>query len=106
MLDREIAAHAPTGEKRGARSEEISIMTDLAERFPQNPILAPQDIEPSLPELKLECLLNPGCFRFDDKTWLLLRVAERPGQVPGKTIAPIFHSDGEIGSFRSARVPI
>jgi beta-1,2-mannobiose phosphorylase / 1,2-beta-oligomannan phosphorylase len=68
-------------------------MADLAERFPQNPILAPQDIAPSLPDFKIECLLNPGCFRFDGKTWLLLRVAERPPQPPGKTIVPIYHSE-------------
>ena len=52
-------------------------MPDLAERFPQNPILVPQDIAPSRPDLSIECLLNPGAFRFDHKTWLLLRVAER-----------------------------
>ena len=71
-------------------------MPDLAERFPQNPILAPQDIAPSLPHLKIECLLNPGCFRFEHKTWLLLRVAEQPQQPAGKTIVPIFDSDGSI----------
>jgi beta-1,2-mannobiose phosphorylase / 1,2-beta-oligomannan phosphorylase len=71
-------------------------MPDLAERFPQNPILGPEDIAPSLPDLKVACLLNPGCFRFDDKTWLLLRVAEQAPQVRGKTILPIFDSDGRI----------
>jgi beta-1,2-mannobiose phosphorylase / 1,2-beta-oligomannan phosphorylase len=69
-------------------------MLELAERFAQNPILAPQDIAPSLPDLKIECLLNPGVFRFDHKTWLLLRVAERSAQVTGKTIAPIFNPEG------------
>ena len=59
-------------------------MPDLAERFPENPILVPQDIAPSLPDLKIECLLNPGVFRFDHKTWLLLRVAERPAAGAGK----------------------
>ncbi|HEY5770648.1 MAG TPA: hypothetical protein VIS71_12455, partial [Terrimicrobium sp.] len=71
-------------------------MPDLADRFPQNPILAPRDIAPSLPGLTVECLLNPGAFRFGHKTWLLLRVAERPPQVPGKTIAPIFNAEGGI----------
>ena len=69
-------------------------MPDLAERFPENPILVPQVIAPSLADLKIECLLNPGVFRFDHRTWLLLRVAERPAQVPGKTILPIFRADG------------
>ncbi|HEY5704808.1 MAG TPA: glycoside hydrolase family 130 protein [Terrimicrobiaceae bacterium] len=71
-------------------------MPDCAERFPQNPILAPQDIAPSLADLQIQCLLNPGCFRFDHKIWLLLRVAEQPLQPAGKTIVPIFDSDGGI----------
>ncbi|GAC1393445.1 MAG: glycoside hydrolase family 130 protein [Ktedonobacteraceae bacterium] len=55
-------------------------MADIAKRFDQNPILQPQDVLPSLDGLMVECLLNPGAFRFQGKTWLLLRVAERPQQ--------------------------
>ena len=43
-------------------------MTDLAKRFPENPILQPRDICPSLPGMKIEGLLNPGVFRFEGKT--------------------------------------
>lgn len=71
-------------------------MPDIAKRFPQNPILRPSDIRPSLPGMKVECLLNPGVFCFDGKTWLLLRVAERPEQKAGKTSFPIFGDRGEI----------
>ncbi|MGA2259747.1 MAG: hypothetical protein ABSG53_34145 [Thermoguttaceae bacterium] len=39
--------------------------------------------------MKIECLLNPGVFRFQGKIWLLLRVAERPEQKPGKTSLPV-----------------
>jgi predicted GH43/DUF377 family glycosyl hydrolase len=46
--------------------------------------------------MKVECLLNPGVFRFQGKTWLLLRVAERPDQKPGKTTFPIFAEDGKL----------
>ena len=63
-------------------------MADIAKRFAENPILKPADIRPSIAGMKVECLLNPGVFRFDDKTWLLLRVAERPEQKPGKTSFP------------------
>ena len=59
-------------------------MPGLAERFPENPIFVPQDIAPSPADLKIECLLNPGVFRFDHKTWLLLRVAETARAGPGK----------------------
>jgi predicted GH43/DUF377 family glycosyl hydrolase len=55
---------------------------DLAERFKSNPILRPRDVRPSVPGLEVTCLLNPGVFRFRGKTWLAVRVAERPVQVP------------------------
>ena len=71
-------------------------MPDLAQRFPENPILRPADIRPSIPGMKIECLLNPGAFRFDGKTWLLLRVAERPEQKPGKTSFPLLGRDGKL----------
>ncbi len=75
-------------------------MADLAKRFPANPILHPADIRPSIPGMKVECLLNPGVFRFDGKTWLLLRVAERPEQKPGQISFPILTADGmEILEF-------
>jgi beta-1,2-mannobiose phosphorylase / 1,2-beta-oligomannan phosphorylase len=71
-------------------------MADIAQRFAENPILKPADIRPSIAGMKVECLLNPGVFRFDDKTWLLSRVAERPEQKPGKTSFPILNEDGEL----------
>lgn len=46
--------------------------------------------------MKIECLLNPGVFRFQDKTWLLLRVAERPEQKPGRTSFPVLDQDGKL----------
>ena len=69
---------------------------DLAKRFPENPILTPADIPPSAPGMKVECLLNPGAFRFKGRTHLLLRVAERPEQKPGRTTFPIFSETGEL----------
>lgn len=71
-------------------------MADIAKRFAENPILKPADIRPSIAGMKVECLLNPGVFRFNDKTWLLLRVAERPQQKPGKTSFPILDTKGKL----------
>jgi predicted GH43/DUF377 family glycosyl hydrolase len=71
-------------------------MTDIARRFPENPILRPADIRSSIPGMKVECLLNPGVFRFQGKTWLLLRVAERPEQTPGKTSFPVLDREGKL----------
>lgn len=71
-------------------------MNDLAQRFDQNPILKPEDVRPSVRGMEVTCLLNPGVFRYQDKTWLLVRVAERPRQAPGKTSFPILSPDGRL----------
>lgn len=70
-------------------------MTDLARRFPQNPLLRPSDLKPSRPDWQVECLLNPGAFRFDGRTWLLVRVAERPPQREGYVSLPVLCESGE-----------
>lgn len=54
------------------------------------------DIQPSQPGWVVECVLNPGVFRFEGKTWLLLRVAERPVQLAGKVSFPIMREDGSM----------
>jgi len=71
-------------------------MNDLAHRLRENPILRPRDLSPSLEGMEVTCLLNPGVFRFQEKTWLLVRVAERPVQVPGKTSFPILSPAGKL----------
>ncbi|MGI9158942.1 MAG: glycosidase, partial [Saprospiraceae bacterium] len=68
----------------------------MAERFSNNPILTTGDIEPSRPDLKVSCILNPGVFTFEGKTWLLLRVAERPVQKEGRVSFPVLHEDGSM----------
>jgi predicted GH43/DUF377 family glycosyl hydrolase len=78
-------------------------MNELAVRFDQNPILRPQDLRPSVAGLEVTCLLNPGVFRYQGKTWLLVRVAERPFQVPGRISFPVLSPSGrlEILEFKS-----
>ena len=71
-------------------------MGDLAHRFTENPLLQPSDIQPGFPGMEVECLLNPGAFCFQGKTWLLLRVAERPRQKTGKTSFPVLGEKGEM----------
>ena len=71
-------------------------MPDLARRFAENPILRPADLPPSREGMRLECLLNPGVFEFADRTWLLLRVAERPEQKPGVISFPVLAGDQGI----------
>lgn len=68
----------------------------MVNRFANNPILTTKDIKASQPGFVVECVLNPGVFTFEGKTWLLLRVAERPEQREGKISFPILHEDGKM----------
>ena len=71
-------------------------MKDLAKRFTENPILSPADIPASREGLEITCLLNPGVFQFDGKTWLIVRVAERPKQKENTISFPILTETGAI----------
>jgi len=71
-------------------------MKDLATRFPQNPLLMPKDIAPSAEGLQVICLLNPGVFRYQGKTWLLVRVAESIKQVEGWAFIPALNDEGKL----------
>lgn len=68
----------------------------MANRFTQNPILTTKDIKPSQEGFVVESVLNPGVFRFKDKIWLLLRVAERPIQKEDTISFPIIDEDASI----------
>ncbi|WP_286845744.1 MULTISPECIES: glycoside hydrolase family 130 protein [unclassified Proteiniphilum] len=69
---------------------------DIAKRFSENPLLRPSDLQPGIEGMEITCLLNPGVFRMNGKTWLLLRVAERPKQVEGKISFPVYSESGKI----------
>ncbi|MDR1200580.1 MAG: glycoside hydrolase family 130 protein [Tannerellaceae bacterium] len=69
---------------------------DIAKRCERNPLLKPSDLKAGIKGMEIACLLNPGVFRFDDKIWLLLRVAERPVQKENKISFPVYNSTREI----------
>lgn len=69
---------------------------DLAERFPENPLLLPKDLKSSSTDLQIISLLNPGVFRYQDKTWLLVRVAENIAQKPGFIYFPVLNDNGIV----------
>jgi predicted GH43/DUF377 family glycosyl hydrolase len=50
----------------------------VAKRVAENPIITPEMIQPSEPNLEVVGAFNPGATRFGDEIILLLRVAERP----------------------------
>lgn len=69
-------------------------MRDIAQRFPENPLLLPKDLRPSSDGLQIISLLNPGVFIFNDKIWLLVRVAEGAAQKEGSIFFPALNSTG------------
>jgi beta-1,2-mannobiose phosphorylase / 1,2-beta-oligomannan phosphorylase len=69
--------------------------SDLARRFEANPLLKPADMQPIQSGWRIECLLNPGVFRFKDRIWLLVRVAERPPTQQGFVAIPELTDAGE-----------
>lgn len=71
-------------------------MKDIAKRFVENPLLSPNDIPASTEGLEITCLLNPGVFQFKGKTWLIVRVAERPKQNDAIISFPILTESGSI----------
>ncbi len=77
-------------------------MKDLSKRSPNNPILSPEDISPSSPQMVIECLLNPGVFSFNNKIWILVRIAERPHQKHDTVSIPIYNENEalEVLNFR------
>ncbi|RZL34012.1 MAG: glycosidase, partial [Pedobacter sp.] len=71
-------------------------MSDIAKRFSQNPLLKPIDLKASNSNLVIVSLLNPGVFRFDDKIWLIVRVAENVKPKSGVISIPKLNSTQEI----------
>lgn len=69
---------------------------DIAKRNKNNPLIKPTDLIPAIQGMRISCLLNPGVFRMDNKTWLILRVAERPTQIEGKISFPIYNIQGKV----------
>ena len=71
-------------------------MQDIAKRFAENPLLSPADLKASTDGLEITCLLNPGVFQYQGKTWLLVRVAERPAQKENVISFPILTETGSV----------
>ncbi|WP_456311731.1 glycoside hydrolase family 130 protein [Pseudomonas shirazensis] len=71
-------------------------MSDIAKRFPENPLLMPKDLQASSSELQIISLLNPGVFVFEQKTWLLVRVAESIAQKEGVLFFPVMNALGKV----------
>lgn len=71
-------------------------MSDIARRFPENPLLLPKDLQASNSELQIISLLNPGVFIYEEKICLLVRVAEGLVQKEDFISFPVLNALGEI----------
>lgn len=69
-------------------------MKDIARRFSENPLLMPKDLNPSRDGWQIISLLNPGVFTFENKTWLVVRVAEGIIQKQGVIFVPMINPTG------------
>lgn len=69
---------------------------DISVRFKENPLLTVASLKPAIEGMEIACVLNPGVFRFGGKTWMVLRVAERPVQKEGFISFPVYGEDGKI----------
>ncbi|MBC8769546.1 glycoside hydrolase family 130 protein [Arenibacter sp. BSSL-BM3] len=71
-------------------------MTDIANRYSENPLLSPKDLKASNENMVIECLLNPGTFEFNGKIGLLVRVAERTVKKDGLVSVPFYNNLGKV----------
>lgn len=62
-------------------------------RAPENPIITPDMVLPSRPEMEVVGVFNAGATRFEGDTILLLRVSEAPHRTPGVVAAPIYNAE-------------
>jgi len=70
---------------------------DMANRNVKNPIIVPADVPPSVDGAVVECVLNAGAFKFNGRTGLLMRVAERMEQVEGELSTLVADENAETG---------
>jgi len=75
-------------------------MTDIAKRFANNPIISPNDINPSIDGFDVIGVLNPGAFRFNNQIGLLIRVAEAPPVLDGFVQAPVIDRDNTVKTLK------
>ena len=78
-------------------------MPDIAHRFAENPLITPADITPSSEGMEIKCVMNPGAFRFNNKTWLIMRVAERPEYSEELVSVPYMNEEDRVNILEFER---
>ncbi len=65
------------------------------QRYPENPLITPADVKPSIDGWEVMCVFNAGVIEFGNEILLLMRVAERPrNNDPNKVLVPIMECTG------------
>ena len=72
-------------------------------RLDDNPLLTPEDLLPTQPDVEVMCTLNPGAVRHAGQTLLLVRVGERP--VPEKGYVSYLRFHAATGRMQTCRIP-
>jgi predicted GH43/DUF377 family glycosyl hydrolase len=62
-------------------------------RMDTNPLLSPEDLEPTSEGLEVLCTLNPGAVKFNGEILLLVRVGQRPIPVEGYVSYLCYHAE-------------
>jgi predicted GH43/DUF377 family glycosyl hydrolase/glycosyltransferase involved in cell wall biosynthesis len=70
-----VREHAPAPKER--RRRDRTAITE-GHRVKANPLVEPEDVQPSQPGFEVIGTINPGVAQVGDETILLIRVAERP----------------------------
>ena len=69
----------------------------MFQRHPHNPLIRPQDVQPSSQELEVIGTFNAGVTTFQDEILLLIRVAERPAiDNPDLIRIPFLNDDKQL----------
>jgi len=65
------------------------------ERYPENPLITPKDVTPSVDGWEVICAFNAGVIEFGDEILMLMRVAERPvNHDEQKVLVPVLDCEG------------
>ncbi|MDI9261091.1 glycoside hydrolase family 130 protein [Alicyclobacillus sendaiensis] len=65
-------------------------------RYPENPLITPQDVPPSHPNMKVIGAFNAGVARFRSETILVLRVAEQAVSDDETVGVPIYNTERQV----------
>jgi beta-1,2-mannobiose phosphorylase / 1,2-beta-oligomannan phosphorylase len=76
----------------------------MIQRFPNNPLFSPADINPSHPDFKVLCVFNPAATIVNGRRLLLMRVAETPIPQEGYIATPVVDPDSGQTIVRRFRI--